>query len=723
MKKRTLHFIVITIMTVSYSGAQNGLWSPDGTDTVKTGRFVKINNSARIEGNLTVDNLKVKNMTVIGDPLTISWSCPSGCPVTRPFTASYLAASENAVVLEGGFPTAALAVRDNIRYGIGYFPLASGPVGRLHLNDNRTILGLSTNVFQMFTNFSTGSSATDGYRTGVTGGAAANAGHALLHNQETGKHILMQLSSGASGGNVGIDGAFTTINYPKRKLDVIDDGTGTAGGRPQLRLTQTPDLNATLGNFTDFQTTSLGDLAINPRSAGVQRNVGININNPANTLEINSPSGVLTSTGSGLKFTDVNNTVVPPANPTAGVLSLDNAGNVIWVQGGGGSGTGDVIACSSSGITTNYLPKWSPASNKELCNSQFIDDGTFTGISTLGPPSLFFAPTNVTSGVYSNAGHFSIGGSSTAFISYSAVQATANITSATSQIYGVRADVSGGGGSQNYGILGLCNGSGFNFGGYFSASGGSNYGIYATVVPNTAGLAGYFDGDVVRTGTDNFTSDSMFKENVATIANGWQVISQLNPRQYNFKTSQYPFMGMHAGLQYGFIAQEVEDVLPQLVGSAVHPERLDSSGALVSPSVTYKTLNYMGLIPFLVKTVQEQQAQIDSLMNNNARFQSGAQNLPTQSITLTSKSCMLFQNVPNPFGEVTSISYYLPESVMYAEIVFYDTYGNEIHRAALHNRGKAKLDITAKELASGIYSYSLIADGKVVDTLKMIRTK
>jgi len=50
-------------------------------------------------------------------------------------------------------------------------------------------------------------------------------------------------------------------------------------------------------------------------------------------------------------------------------------------------------------------------------------------------------------------------------------------------------------------------------------------------------------------------------------------------------------------------------------------------------------------------------------------------------------------------------------------------YGKEIKRVVLENKGNAKLDINTRDLDSGIYSYSLIVDGTVINTLVMVRTR
>jgi len=314
--------------------------------------------------------------------------------------------------------------------------------------------------------------------------------------------------------------------------------------------------------------------------------------------------------------------------------------------------------------------------------------------------------------------------------------------------YGIYAQASGGSGSTNYGVFAKASSGTYN-----------NYGIWAEALPSSGitpptgpNYAGYFNGDVVKTGTDNFSSDSIFKENISTISDGWQVISQLIPRKFNFKTTQYSFMGFPGGLQYGFVSQEVENIVPELVGSAVHPERLDSTGAVISPSVTYKTLNYIGIIPFLVKTVQEQQQLIDTLLakvntydeqfaqiltciNNlpadlgcsgsTKRFNPDENNSSTvRQFTLKSPdAAILYQNEPNPFDNSTSIRYYVPGSVKEAMLVFYDEFGREIRKELLNQKGYAKVDVNAEKLAHGIYTYSLLVDGKIADTKKMLKAK
>ena len=81
----------------------------------------------------------------------------------------------------------------------------------------------------------------------------------------------------------------------------------------------------------------------------------------------------------------------------------------------------------------------------------------------------------------------------------------------------------------------------------------------------------------------------------------------------------------------------------------------------------------------------------------------------------------LFQNYPNPFNPSTIISYEIKVRDNVSIKVF-NILGMEIKTLVdkIHNSGKYKIEFNASNLASGIYYYSLIIDGKISDTKKMI---
>lgn len=262
--------------------------------------------------------------------------------------------------------------------------------------------------------------------------------------------------------------------------------------------------------------------------------------------------------------------------------------------------------------------------------------------------------------------------------------------------------------------------------------------------------AGFFDGDVwingpaTATGFAATTSDENFKKEINDITNANDLLMQLNPKSFYFDTlNQYGF-NFSNRKQYGLIAQQVETILPELVSDKLKPATVDSTGAIVNPSVNYKTLNYDAFISILIKGHQEQNAIIshqDSMINElNNRLSNLEncinslnlcnQNQPTQmaqpttgqTISLnTVQSIVLNQNVPNPFAEQTVISYSIPESVKKADILFYDSNGKLINSIFIKERGNSQLNVFANDLSTGIYTYTLVADGQIVASKKMVK--
>lgn len=84
----------------------------------------------------------------------------------------------------------------------------------------------------------------------------------------------------------------------------------------------------------------------------------------------------------------------------------------------------------------------------------------------------------------------------------------------------------------------------------------------------------------------------------------------------------------------------------------------------------------------------------------------------------------LKQNYPNPFNPVTNIEYSIPKaSDVFLKI--YDIAGRELQTLVNEhqNAGRYKADLKALNMASGVYFYTLIADGVKIDTKKMVLVK
>lgn len=221
-------------------------------------------------------------------------------------------------------------------------------------------------------------------------------------------------------------------------------------------------------------------------------------------------------------------------------------------------------------------------------------------------------------------------------------------------------------------------------------------------------------------------SDETYKQNIDSIPNATNIISQLKPHKYEFKSEQYPDMNLPGGIQYGFVAQEIQNILPNIVRNIRKPEDLDTLGHVKNPARTFKGYTETSLIPIMVQALKEQQAIIDSLRHpNNMRLaNNNNSNLNQIDVTLASvKTIVLNQNAPNPFKELTTISYFIPENTNQAKIIFTDMTGIVIKEVEIKEKGAGQLNVYAQDLSSGVYTYTLIADGLTIDTKRMIKNK
>ena len=90
-------------------------------------------------------------------------------------------------------------------------------------------------------------------------------------------------------------------------------------------------------------------------------------------------------------------------------------------------------------------------------------------------------------------------------------------------------------------------------------------------------------------------SDVRLKENIKDLETGLDEVIALKPRRFDWKDREEKNVA-------GFIAQEVEPVLPDLIGDFMHDDLDDA-----------KTVKMSDMIPTLVKAIQEQQEQIETL--------------------------------------------------------------------------------------------------------------
>ena len=150
--------------------------------------------------------------------------------------------------------------------------------------------------------------------------------------------------------------------------------------------------------------------------------------------------------------------------------------------------------------------------------------------------------------------------------------------------------------------------------------------------------AGYFNGDIGGVGIFSYVSDRKFKSNVQPITGALEVIRRMKPSSYTFDRTNYPQMNFAPGTRYGFIAQELEEVLPQLVKRDIFPEHYDKQGHIDYDAVEYKGVAYLEIIPVLTAGIREQQEVIERQQEQLQTQQNLLEELTRRMAILESKT-------------------------------------------------------------------------------------
>ncbi len=91
-------------------------------------------------------------------------------------------------------------------------------------------------------------------------------------------------------------------------------------------------------------------------------------------------------------------------------------------------------------------------------------------------------------------------------------------------------------------------------------------------------------------------SDARFKDHVETLAGALDTVTELRPVVFHWRQSEFPERNFAGGPQFGFIAQDTQRVLPEVVS-------VGSDG--------YLSVNYASLTPVLTRAIQELRAEHD----------------------------------------------------------------------------------------------------------------
>jgi len=307
---------------------------------------------------------------------------------------------------------------------------------------------------------------------------------------------------------------------------------------------------------------------------------------------------------------------------------------------------------------------------------------------------------------------------------YYAIHGYSDHPSNSSAIYGENVAT----GLSNNGGLFTASGMGLeNFGVWGEAGQGvRNIGLYGEAPINPGvNYAAFLNGDIYFTGSIVPPSDMALKENIEPLLGAMDIILALNPTRYDFRTEEFEMMHLPQDRQYGFIAQEVEEVSPDLVAQASFGNRYDAEGELVSEAFEYLGVDYLSIIPILTQGIKEQQAEIDNLNQRLADMEAMLLDMaqgrqPDMGGLKSDRSerqsaYELYQNRPNPFATDTEIVWNMAETAS-CRILVHDGSGNlvQVLQDGTREKGLHSLIWKASDLRDGTYYYSLEVEGELL---------
>jgi len=320
------------------------------------------------------------------------------------------------------------------------------------------------------------------------------------------------------------------------------------------------------------------------------------------------------------------------------------------------------------------------------------------------------------------------------------INAPSSITNETNMgVFGVVSPISNTHG-KNYGLCGMLGYAGDNYSG--AGIYATDYTFYFNHPTNIQGkYAGYFVGSVNVTG--NLTipniyipADSRLSENVVSLnergeeSNALENLLSMNVIQYNMKSRileeltdeigkneteeehkayeklMKDEMKLCARRHFGIDAEELQKIYPDLV--------LEGQDG-------YLAVNYVELVPLLIRSIQELKQELDAVKGESKAMTRSISN-ESAGFNATATGNVLYQNNPNPFKEQTTIRFSLADDVQDASICIFDMTGKMLNTLPISS-GDSSVSVNGWELGEGMFLYSLIVNGQVIDTKRMVIIK
>lgn len=247
-------------------------------------------------------------------------------------------------------------------------------------------------------------------------------------------------------------------------------------------------------------------------------------------------------------------------------------------------------------------------------------------------------------------------------------------------------------------------------------------------------------------------SDMALKNNIVDLNNSLEKILALHGVTYKWNSGAIDSLQLDNKTHIGFISQEVYDVDSLLTFEGqegflhVDYERVVPVIVEAMQEMNDIVVLQNDSIQILNSVVNSQQGQIDDLNDRLTHLENCLSGIlpflcylnnsmiePTQEevqqqlknhievVLEDTETVILSQNVPNPFAETTTINFTVPQAVQKAQIHFYDAQGKLVKTVDLKERGEGSITVFASDLSTGVYTYTLIADGAHIATKRMVK--
>jgi hypothetical protein len=318
----------------------------------------------------------------------------------------------------------------------------------------------------------------------------------------------------------------------------------------------------------------------------------------------------------------------------------------------------------------------------------------------------------ICSDLATSSGVFNIGLGSVTFSS------TASTSGRTIGVQGVAGNL-----GVNYGVIGVLLGT------------KNGAGVFGTLT-STTGLssisgqyAGYFEGAVHVTG--NLTaptllvpSDNRLQENITSLASEAKTPGEMLDNLMSVSVIKYNYIdqqieesdtsqvvnqrnSQEKQMHYGLSAQELRELYPDLVC-----EGQDG----------YLGVNYIELVPVLIRSIQELKQELDIVKGGDDNATMSRSASATAVSEAKAVGNILYQNTPNPFKEQTTIQFQLADKARNAAICIFDMTGKMLKKLPVSS-GETSVSINSWELGEGLFLYTLMVNGREIDTKRMLIKK